>query len=824
MTNRVRKGNDVRIRWRVDRLGEPVNLEEASIKVELVDRFRRSVPVTFSVEGNVVIIDFAAANQKTNGVHTAVLIVSDGYTTNTVDKCNIIDLVEHSCEESCLDVDAEGMVWIDVASNLAFPANGKDGIGIDSIEQTVTAEDSEGVNKIEITLSNGEKVCFEVRNGRRGSPGYTPRKGVDYSDGKSLYELLVDAGLFEGTLDDFLARFENARTANETATKRANEAAGNAETAAKEATASAEKAGSAAIAANTAKNNANTATTKANEAAQSANDAADRANAAAEAVELYENRLENVEGKVTELDERVDAKPNIDGYYDGMAVGYARNLIMPNTPEGQEFRSRQSGGGVIEDGVAVIDKVKGKSVVWNQILKDNDTHKVFQGPQLWSQLSSPVEPIHLLAGHKYLGICRGLLISGGQIGLRDGGSGLAYRPNTGYVIFFNSDKNYDNAYLQCYWNEDRVADFYVSFIDLTLMFGAGNEPSTYEEFLARKPFIEDEYAYNEGTIVSNNVEAVKSTGVNLWDEEWEVGGYNLTTGAKIPLDNAIRSKGYIGVRSGVSYYGKKSQSFPYLRVLFYDANKKIISNSVIGGEFVVPDGCVYLTIYAWGGTASSYGYDICINISDPTINGKYFPYEEHTLALDWVKAIKDENGAALFPDGLRRAGTAFDEVRSGKAIKRVGVVDLGTLVWRFDSISGVSIFWTTIDDKVPNSLNLLTTKYLTASFYTSKEDKTISATQYFTARNELNVIDSSYTNAADLKASLAGVMLYYELAEPIEVEFDEKNLTYPVVSGGMEEAIAIGDSTPFRADIGYGIDAVKTILKLKERVTELENK
>lgn len=67
-------------------------------------------------------------------------------------------------------------------------------------------------------------------------------------------------------------------------------------------------------------------------------------------------------------------------------------------------------------------------------------------------------------------------------------------------------------------------------------------------------------------------------------------------------------------------------------------------------------------------------------------------------------------------------------------------------------------------------------------------------------------------------------ILIYELAEPIEVEYDEKNLTYPGVAGGTEEAIASEPSTAFRADIGYGIDVVKTILGLKARVEALEGK
>ena len=56
-----------------------------------------------------------------------------------------------------------------------------------------------------------------------------------------------------------------------------------------------------------------------------------------------------------------------------MTVGYAKNLIMPNDPTEQEFNFRQSGGGVIEDGVAVIDKVKGNSVVWNQLVEIKST-------------------------------------------------------------------------------------------------------------------------------------------------------------------------------------------------------------------------------------------------------------------------------------------------------------------------------------------------------------------------------------------------------------------------------------------------------------------
>ena len=90
----------------------------------------------------------------------------------------------------------------------------------------------------------------------------------------------------------------------------------------------------------------------------------------------------------------------------------------------------------------------------------------------------------------------------------------------------------------------------------------------------------------------------------------------------------------------------------------------------------------------------------------------------------------------------------------------------------------------------------------------------------------LCINDPNYTldTRNEFIASLNGVKAYLELAEPIEVEYNEKSLTYPVVAGGTEEAIASEPSSAFRADIGYGIDAVKTILDLKARVEALEGK
>lgn len=549
-----------------------------------------------------------------------------------------------------------------------------------------------------------------------------------------------------------------------------------------------------------------------------------------------------------------------------MTVGYAKNLIMPDTPTEQEFNFRQAGGGVIEDGVAVIDKVKGNSVVWNQwevkqtaenSSEEWDGSKMFWGANIVSGSLSFNEDssiisysfndnggffrghkgIGYIVGHKYVILVNAkantsyLTLTNGDNGVNHSGSGnwelmsLFFTATTdSYTnigLRLSGETSFPQAISQSQWKT----------IDLTQMFGAGNEPTTYEEFLQRKPKVADEYAYNEGTIVNNKVEKMVTTGINLWDEQWELGGYNHLNGKKKPEPDKYRSKNFIPVLSGKDYFWAQ-QNKTYKRINFYDANRNFISytNAFTNQVFTTPINCAYITIWQDGTT---YNHDLCINISDPTINGKYFPYEEHALDLAWVKEIKDGEGVKLFEDGMRSAGTAFDEVGKNKAVKRLGVKVLdGTEAFgRFRYSDGFWYFrldvstWGTIV-----GTQYLCNKYVYKGIGTGLLDKDKTIASYYESAlclirdDSFENVDSFKQHLADLYAAGTPLVVYYELAEPIEVEYDEKSLTYPVVAGGTEEAIASEPSSAFRADIGYGIDAVKTILDLKARVEALEGK
>lgn len=62
------------------------------------------------------------------------------------------------------------------------------------------------------------------------------------------------------------------------------------------------------------------------------------------------------------------------------------------------------------------------------------------------------------------------------------------------------------------------------------------------------------------------------------------------------------------------------------------------------------------------------------------------------------------------------------------------------------------------------------------------------------------------------------------LAEPIETEYDELNLTYTAHKNGEEDAIVPEgvESSPLKADITYGVDAYGAIINLLDRVAALE--
>ena len=96
-------------------------------------------------------------------------------------------------------------------------SDGQDGIGIQSVEQTSTSTEDGGTNIITVTKSDGTSFTFQVKNGSKGSAGSAGADGQPGADGKSAYQYAKDGG-YAGTEAEFaekLAQEQLTGTTNE---------------------------------------------------------------------------------------------------------------------------------------------------------------------------------------------------------------------------------------------------------------------------------------------------------------------------------------------------------------------------------------------------------------------------------------------------------------------------------------------------------------------------------------------------------------------------------------------------------------------------------
>lgn len=444
----------------------------------------------------------------------------------------------------------------------------------------------------------------------------------------------------------------------------------------------------------------------------------------------------------------VDNKTDFEGIYELLTAGYALNLVGKGNGEPQAFMSRKTGGGNITDGSAVIKEVDGvQPIVWNQIIDythffaaqstitlEGNTWKVektsnFNRAYLAYRLRIGIDNPSYAIGHIYLTAASVRNISdGGEVV-------LSFNSSPTYIEISNIKTSRLNEWVRLnaiikFTNANESEQFQIDgdyadremiyyakdfqVVDLTQMFGSGNEPSTYEEYLDRISHyhIEDTYAYNAGEVVNYKGVGIKTTNID----------------------------------------GTKS----YVR--------------------------------------------------------------------DWSEVMKK-----YFPYGMTNLGGVKDFFNDKKAVRKFGVVDLGIL----DYYKGGNVWISLIPDYKTNTPNV----YVNA--FTAKYTQTIAANEmssvdcpnlkfYANAGGQVGGIgirDDAYTTAESFKAAMAGVLLFYELAEPVEDIFEKPlNLTYTVINGGTETSLATENSTQFEGSIFYGKDYVGVIdeLQLQNRVTQIE--
>lgn len=123
-------------------------------------------------------------------------------------------------------------------------------------------------------------------------------------------------------------------------------------------------------------------------------------------------------------------------------------------------------------------------------------------------------------------------------------------------------------------------------------------------------------------------------GVNLWDEEWEVGDLD-GTGQPKEATNRIRSKNFIPVAPNTAYRFPDTVN---IHIFFYDISQNYISTggySAVVPTQTTPANCFYIKFRAVTTYGTTYNNDIFVNY--PSTDTQYHAYnsqsETKTIAL-----------------------------------------------------------------------------------------------------------------------------------------------------------------------------------------------
>lgn len=189
-----------------------------------------------------------------------------------------------------------------------------------------------------------------------------------------------------------------------------------------------------------------------------------------------------------------------------------------------------------------------------------------------------------------------------------------------------------------------------------------------------------------------------------------------------------------------------------------------------------------------------------------------------TVSLD-VTTLTGKLCEKIFPDGLKRAGNVYDEIKveNGQlyAIKRVGSVNLGSLTTSYLTVSDVNFFQCTIPnaDMLPSTPNITSSRYFptnvpfgdVSNMYVKPHD---------TIGNYIYIRNDSYTTAASFKTAMSGVLLYYELATEQRYLIDTTDpyiAKYKVDGWGTEEIVLDTNACSPSMTINYPDNSTENI-------------
>lgn len=352
---------------------------------------------------------------------------------------------------------------------------------------------------------------------------------------------------------------------------------------------------------------------------------------------------------------------------------------------------------------------------------------------------------------------------------------------------------------------------YVVF-DLTQMFGSAIANYLYNLETAtpgagvnkfRLLFPKAYYPYNAGELLPVRTVGRKAVGINLWDEEWELGELNAN-GTAYPTTNSIRSKydDPIRVLPNTQYYLKLNNT---QRICWYDVNDTFISVQYTSGLTTSPANAHYLRFALSTAYGATYKHDICVNLSDPSINGAFYPYVENTYPVEDVAL----HGIFKLDAGNNIVTNGDEYTPDGKVLRKFKKVAIGSLVGRLYS---TNIFQFDLNFKTNGQTsanvfnNVACAKYGidSADLVTSgpRTNKTVGMSG---SGSSFYIYDTSYSTFDAIKAALANEYIIVEAIDSEQTEETHSPYASTQVKGTTQQWLEpewTEEETPIMVPVG----------------------
>lgn len=353
-----------------------------------------------------------------------------------------------------------------------------------------------------------------------------------------------------------------------------------------------------------------------------------------------------------------------------------------------------------------------------------------------------------------------------------------------------SDKTWSSEHIAAFLPEDSASGAIASFPD-----GANKIPcpSVLCTITPVQSGSGDPSPSNVRPITGHTELNLVHTGANIWDEEWELGIINSTTGEDEPNNSYIRSKGYTRVEANTSVYCVTSAP---LRLVFYDKDKEFVgiangNNTVV----TMPNNTKYLRFYV---NNSQYGttYKNDISINYPSTDTSYHAYTGTTTTT------------AL---GTTVYGGTLDVVSGELTIDRAEV-DLGSLSWSYITSGSIPRFQANLitnakpledNTKIANAISEI---FGVNSWSNVTNVNTYDNTLALNAGGTVITVHcSSYTDADNFDTAVTGKYICYELATPTTTQLTPQEVKSLLGSNNFYHDCNGQVAVTYKADIGLYI-------------------